>query len=458
VTRRHFLQVASGAFGAAADSRPNFVFILCDDLGWGDLPCYGHQRIVAHGGWNVRGDLKTPAIGRLAAEGTRFTQFYVASAVCSPSRAAFLTGQFPARLGIHDYLASPDLNRKRGVADYLDPAVPTLARLLKSAGYATGHFGKWHLGVPGGPQPEQYGIDRYHNGLDLGRPRSSESIASHALQFIEEHRGPFYVNLWLYDPHSPLHPTGEMMEPYSQFGSGWKSQRSAFEIYYAVLSFMDAQIGRILGRLDDLGIANNTVVVFSSDNGPESALIPFVSFYGAASSAGPFRGVKRSLYEGGVRTPFIVRWPGRTPAGKVDNGSVIGGVDLLPAFCRLAGVPASAVTDGEDVSAALAGREHKRRRALFWENRFPVYGHVLDMSPMLAIRQGKWKLLMNPDRSRIELYDIPADPSEVTNRAAAQPAIVRDLSERLLAWQAGLPKGPVHPDAGTNRYPWPEGK
>ena len=468
LTRGQFLGNLGAALCPAAPRpqsgrpvRPNFIFILCDDLGWGDLPCYGHRGLIAHGGWNVRGDLKMPSVDRLAREGTRFTQFYVASAVCSPSRAAFMTGQFPARLGIYDYLASNELNRKRGVADHLAPSIPTVTRLLKDSGYVTAHFGKWHLGGADSPKPEQYGIIRYDTCISppQGRARSSEKIADEILVFMKTHRNqPFFINAWVYDPHSPLHPTEAMMAPYKDLPSGWKGRRSAFEVYYGVLEYLDRQVGRILGGLDELGLTENTVVVFSSDNGPESDLIPFTSFYAAASTAGPFRGLKRSLYEGGVRTPFIVRWPGKTSGGKVDNQTVIGGVDFLPTVCRLAGVPLPSGfhADGEDLSASILGKSHVRTRPLLWENRFPVYGHVLDMSPMLAIREGNWKLLMNPDRSRVELYDIPADPTEMSNRARELPDVVKRLSSQLLRWQATLPKGPVDRSAGANHYPWPQ--
>ncbi|MCC6857068.1 MAG: sulfatase-like hydrolase/transferase [Bryobacterales bacterium] len=467
MTRRDFLLGAASAAGAiarparGAAARPNFLFIFCDDLGWGDLPCYGHQALRAHGGWLVRGDLQMPHTDRLAREGARFTQFYTASAVCSPSRAAVMTGQFPARLGIHDFLASPQLNRRHGVADSLDPAVPTVTRLLEQAGYATGHFGKWHLSSGrDAPRPERYGIQRYDACMSGpgDRPFSSEHIADQSIAFLEAHRGgSFFLNAWLYDPHNPLHPTEEMMAPYKDAGSGWPGQRSAFEIYYGVLTYMDRQVGRILDALGRLGLADNTVVIFSSDNGPESGLIPFISQYGTATTAGPFRGLKRSLYEGGIRTPFIVRWPGHAPAAKVDNDTVIGGVDFLPTVCKLAGVPlpAGLSLDGEDLSPALLGKPRRRTRPLLWENRFPVYGHILDMSPMLAIRDGNWKLLLNPDRSRVELYDIPRDPTEMNNLAERNPAVVKRLSGRLLAWQAALPKGPVDPRAGRNDYPWP---
>lgn len=474
MTRKEFLKQAA-CFGGAAvayslggmtasaqGKRPNVIFILADDLGWGDLPCYGNQNTLAHGGWNVRGELKMPALDRMASEGTRFTQFYVASGVCSPSRAGFMTGCFPGSLGIHDYLGSPELNRKRGCVDSLDTSIPTVTRLLKDAGYTTAHFGKWHLSSgPNAPKPTDYGIDLYDTcikGSD-GRVRSAEVIADSVISFVEANKDkPFFINAWVYDPHSPLHPTEEMMDVYKNLGTGWKGHRGAFEVYYGVLTNLDRHIGRIFEALDRLGLSENTIVIFSSDNGFETGLIPFISHYGGAATSGPFRGLKRSLYEGGIRTPLIVRWPEKTPANAVDNRSVIGGVDFLPTICALTGVklPGGMKLDGEDMSGAILGKPKDKTKTLMWENRFPVYGNVLDMSPILCIRESKWKLLMNPDRSRIELFDIPNDPSEMSNLAEKQPDVVRNLSRQVLAWSKTLPPGPVDSMAGRNDYPWPK--
>ncbi|MFC1541202.1 sulfatase [Candidatus Latescibacterota bacterium] len=482
ISRKTFLkQMGAGAAGlagstflystpeAASQSRgkkPNFVFIFCDDLGWADLPAHGHKSVTAHGGWIVRGELKMPNVDRMAAEGTIFSQFYVNSGVCSPSRTGIMTGQFPGSLGIHDYLGNPEQNKRHGVADYVETTTPMITSLLKGAGYNTAHFGKWHLGSgPDAPKPEEYGIDVYKpcNNGPMKRVGSTEMIADETINFIESKSDgdePFYINAWLYDPHSPLRPTEEMMAPYKNLSPRWGDHKGALEVWYGVLSNIDLHVGRILDKLDELGLSENTVVVFSSDNGPESGLIPFISHYGGASSTntGPFRGVKRSLYEGGIREPFIVRWPGTTPAGNVDNTSVISGVDWLPTVCNLAGVtlPSGKKFDGENLSPALKGTPVKKTKPQMWENRFPVYGHVLHKSPILAIRVDNWKLLMNPDRSRIELYDIPNDPSELNNLADRRPEIVRDLSEQVLKWQATLPKGPIDKDAGSNAYPWPQ--
>jgi arylsulfatase A-like enzyme len=461
---------AGGLYGATlagtesqAAKQPNIIFIFCDDLGWADLPCHGHAPLKAHGGWTMRETLKMPNLDRMAAEGTRFMQYYVNSAVCSPSRTGIMCGRFPSELAIHDYIASPQLNEDRGMPNWLDSSVHTAPRLLKNAGYTTGHFGKWHLGrVDGAPKQAEYGIDRYASCLDGPgkRPGSSEMIADETISFIKENTDrPFFINAWLYDPHSPLRPTEEHLAPYADLSPGWGDHLGAFQIWYAVLTNIDRQVGRIIDTLDELGLSEDTMVIFSSDNGAESGLMKFTSHYGGASATntGPFRGLKRSLYEGGVREPFIVRWPGTVPEGRIDYESILSGVDLLPTYCALAGVtpPADPGFDGEDISSALTGDVVERSRPLMWENRFPVYGHAVHKSPMLAIRDGHWKLLINPDGSRTELYDIPNDPTELNNLAYRYPGIVDRLSKQVLAWQKTLPPGPVNPDAGTAPYPWP---
>jgi len=447
------------AFGQEKTKRPNFIFILCDDLGWGDLGCYGHPRI------------KTPNLDRLARQGTLFTQFYVNSAVCSPSRTAFMTGQYPARHRIHGHLARHDQNAERGMPDWLDATVPTVTGVLRKAGYATAHFGKWHLGSgEGAPDPGAYGIDDHrtcnangpgYEGLQSDpyfRAKSTGLFVDETLRFIEANKDkPFFVNLWTLVPHATLHPTEEDMKPYRNLAPGGKlPYKGALQIYYGTVTALDRDIGRLLGRLDELGLADNTVVLFSSDNGPEDIHIRN-AVHSGVGSPGPFRGRKRSLYEGGVRMPFIVRWPKHVPAGRVETESVLTAVDFLPTVCRLAGAaaPEGHDLDGEDTADILLGTSRPRARPIFWQWRFPVAGYTIHKCPMLAVREGKWKLLMNPNRSRVELYDIPRDPSEVNNLAAAHPDVVERLSKELLAWQKTLPEGPVSPGAGSNAYRWP---
>jgi len=442
---------------AAEARKPNIIFILADDLGWGDLGCYGHPHI------------KSPNIDRLAKQATLFTQFYVNASVCSPSRCAFMTSHYPARHAIHGHYATHEQNEKRGMSDWLDPKVPNVASVLKAAGYATAHFGKWHLGAgPGAPEPGAYGIDDYRvlvgNGpkWDLPPaefwPRSCTLIVDEAIRFMKTNQArPFYLNVWSLLPHATLNPTAEQMQPYARFAIGQGvPHKSAAQIYYASVTDLDTQVGRLLDELDKLDLANHTLVLFSSDNGPEDIHITNAGHSGIGS-AGPFRGRKRSLYEGGVRTPFIARWPGHIPAGRVDNTSVVAGVDFLPTFCQLAGVPlpADLKSDGEDVSDVLLGQSRPRGTPLLWEWRFNIAGEPFHRSPTLAIRDGDWKLLLNPDRSRVELYDIPRDPTQLANLATAHPDIVERLAKKALAWQATLPKGPVEPAAGKANYPWP---
>ena len=443
---------------AAETRKPNFIFILADDLGWGDLGCHGHRQI------------KSPNLDRLAKQGTLFTQFYVNGSVCSPSRCAFMTSQYPARQRIHGHYATHESNQARGMSNWLDPKVPNVASLLKSAGYATAHFGKWHLGNgEGAPPPTEYGFDESRTVNSNGpiwnepditfRAKSTAAIVDEAIRFIRAHRDkPFYVNVWSLVPHATLNPTEEQMKPYARLGPGGKDfpHKGAAQIFYASVTDLDTQIGRLLDELEKLGLADNTLVMFSSDNGPEDIHITNAGHSGIGS-AGPFRGRKRSLYEGGVRVPFIVRWPGKVPAGRIDDTSVVAGVDWLPTVCKLGEVPLPSdfKPDGEDVSDLLAGKLRPRNAPLFWEWRFNIAGEPFHHSPMLAIREGDWKLLLNPDRSRVELYDIPRDPTQLKNVAEKHPELVERLTKEALDWQATLPKGPIEPGAGKADYPWP---
>jgi N-acetylgalactosamine-6-sulfatase len=455
------LLAVSQLLPADRNVRPNVVFIFADDLGWGDLGCYGNQEV------------RTPNLDQLAAEGSLFTQFYVNGSVCSPSRTAFLTGHYPARHKVHGHFASDQQNQDRGMPNWLDTSATNVTRLLKEAGYATAHFGKWHLGSgKGAPSPKEYGIDdfvtaggnRFTSGTRWAhsdpyfRAHSTDSIVDEAIRFMKENRDkPFYINAWTLLTHATLHPTDEQLELYKRFAPSSVPYKAAKQIYLASVTALDSAVGRLIKSLDELGLSENTLVIFSSDNGPEDINIRNAGHSGVGS-AGPFRGRKRSLYEGGLRMPFIVRWSNRVPAGLINSTSVLTAVDFLPTVCQLAGVrlPSGYRPDGEDISDILLGDQRARSRAIMWEWRFRVHGHVLHRSPQLSIREGKWKLLMNPDKSRIELYDIPRDPSELQNLVEAQPQVVEFMSQRLLAWQKTLPEGPVDPLSGRNNYPWPD--
>lgn len=438
--------------------RPNIVFILADDLGWGDLGCYGHSIT------------KTPNLDKLAASGTLFTNFYVNASVCSPSRCAFFTGQYPARHKIHGHYATPEQNAARGMSQFLPPDAPNIARLLKTKGYATAHVGKWHLGSnSGGPEPSAYGFDFVGTGEKEGangpkgdpyfRARSTELFVNESLKFIEEHRdGPFYLQLWTLLPHATLNPTEEQLKKYANLGPGNKEVpfHSAQQIFSASVTDLDTHLGRLIDGLEKLGLREKTLIFFSSDNGPEDIHIRNAGHSGVGS-AGPFRGRKRSLYEGGVRVPGIVSWPGQVPAGRVDNDAIVSGVDLLPTACRLAGVdiPAEPKLDGESVVDILRGAKRDRTTPLYWEWRFNIAGEPFHRSPILAMRLGPWKLLMNPDGSRVEFYNLTDDPTQLNNIAEHQEYLVQQMSEKLLAWQKELPAGPIEPSAGKMNYPWP---
>lgn len=442
---------------------PNIIFLLTDDQGWGDAAAWGHPYY------------KTPHLDRLTREGLRVSQFYVANPVCSPSRAAFMTGRYPARFRIHGHFATHELNEARVMPDWLDPNTPTITRQLQAAGYATGHFGKWHLGGgDGAPAPGAYGIDKHvtlvSNGPQLREKnappeehwwgKSTGIIMDHSIAFLRENRDrPFYLNIWTLVPHAKLDPTPEQLavyaalEPHADhpaFGK-WtqgyyqaaKDLRSQMQVFAASITDLDTQVGRLLDALKELGLEQNTLLVFSSDNGPEDYHIGNAANAGVGSP-GPHRGRKRSIYEGGVRQPFVARWPGRVPAGVFDQTSVIGSVDLLPTLCAIAGVkpPEGVKLDGEDVSdILLTGKSRPRGRPLFWEWRSTVAGNQDYAPPPIVVRDGKWKLLTDREKKRVELYDIPNDPSEAKNLAAENPQVVARLSTLALAWKAELPPG-----------------
>lgn len=446
------------AVSAAAAEKPNILFILADDLGWGDLGCYGNRII------------QTPNLDRMAKEGTVFTQFYVNASVCSPSRCAFFTGQYPARHKIHGHYSTKQQNDARGMSSWLDPQVPNAARLMKSAGYTTAHIGKWHLGNnSGGPPIADYGFDFVGSGEAEGangpakdpyfRANSTRLFVDEALKFIEGAKdAPFYLQLWTLVPHATLNPTPEQMARYSRLRAGGKDfpHASAMQIFAASVTDLDTQVGRLLDGLKKLGKDASTLVFFSSDNGPEDIHITNAGHSGVGS-AGPFRGRKRSLYEGGIRVPGIVRWPGKVPAGRVDDKAIVAGVDWLPTICKIAGVrlPEGHAPDGEDVGDLFTGATRARTRPLMWEWRFNIAGEPFHHSPELAIRDGDWKLLMNPDRSRVELYDLTKDLTQLNNVAEHHPDIVEKLAGQVAAWAKTLPEGPRDATAGQMHYGMP---
>jgi N-acetylgalactosamine-6-sulfatase len=444
----------------AAERKPNIIFILTDDQGWNDAHFAGHPYV------------KTPNLDRFASQSTWFRQFYVASTVCSPSRCAFITSHFPARHLIHGHFATHAINAARSMPDWLDPTVTTLPELLKPAGYATAHFGKWHLGNgPGAPPPEAYGFDVSKtvnsNGPSLGdeekepyfRAKSTELIVNESIKFIQDHKDqPFYLNVWTLLPHAPLKPTPEQLKVYESlepnahdpaFGpwmqkylANAKDLKSQMQIFCASLTDLDTQLGRLLAALDEMKLSDNTLVFYSSDNGAEDYRIGNAANAGVGNT-GPLRARKRSMYEGGIRTFGLVRWPGHVPAGRVEETSVIAGVDLLPTVCKIANVPVpdNVKPDGQDVSDIWFGASHPRTKPLYWEWLFNVAGGGVDgyMPPALTIRDGNWKLFVNHDGTHAELFDIPNDLSEEHDVAAEHPDVIKALTARVLAWTNSLP-------------------
>lgn len=462
--RRSFLASALAAAAPSAFTqstrRPNVLFVFVDDLGFGDFGVTGNR------------DVPTPNIDRLASQGTLFSQFYVASPICSPSRVGVTTGQYPARHLIHSFLASRQSNADLRMRDWLDPKAPCVARAFQQAGYATGHFGKWHMGggrdVGDAPLPQAYGFDDSYTSFEglgdraliegdnlskqsaaLGRGtidwapkhKLTEMYVDRTIAFLRRNREkPFYIHLWPCDVHDAHQPRPDLLEKYKKFSANPYVQR-----FYAVLDEFDRQIGRLLAELDALGLAANTIVALTGDNGPTAWPRYYKEGFEPPGSQSNFRGRKWSLYEGGIRLPFIVRWPGHTPAGKRDDSTILGSVDLFPTFTSLCRVPAPKVAfDGEDMSPALLGKQRQRKRPLFWEyGRTPAYlkpGKEHDQSPNLAIRDGRWKLLMNDDGSRRELYDFQAAQNEEANVAAQHPQVAERLARSLLAWRRTIPE------------------
>ncbi len=426
----------------APDAKPNIIFIYADDWGWGDLSCHKHP-------W-----LKTPSLDKLASEGTDFQQFNVLNPVCSPSRTAALTGIYPARFSVHQHFAAPAQNHARNMPDWLDAKAPTLPRFLKAAGYRTAHFGKWHLtnrDTHGAAKPEAYGYDEaaVFNGGAEWPSADLHATAANTATFIKANKAkPFFINVWLHESHTPHVPTAESMEK-------WKHLDKQKQVYSAVITDGDNAVGTILDALNTEGVADNTIVMFSSDNGPEStaakpgpekldpdAQVTGYDTYYSIGQTGGMRGRKRSLFEGGVRVPFIVRWPGHTPAGVKNSATVFTAVDLLPTLCAAAGValPADYNGDGENLIDAFNGKPIKRTRPVLWH----WTGKAAEPNwwPRLAVRDGNWKLLLTDDETRAELHNLANDRAEAIDVAKDNPEIVARLTKLALEWKATLPEKP----------------
>ena len=442
------LIVLSASFLTAEKKQPNIVFIFADDWGWGDLGCHGHPY------------LKTPNIDRLAKEGTDFYRFTVASGVCSPSRTAVMTGHFPARYNIDGHFAWVPSNQKRNMPDWLDTNAPLLPKFLKNAGYSTAHYGKWHLAndmIPDAPFLTEYGYDDYGSYNCSGPQMFVHDDVKSAIPFMEKSHAkgkPFFINLWIHEPHTPFHVDPKLQKLFPKLDE-------ADNIYAATLYHADLRIGQLLDALDRMGATKDTLVIFSSDNGPargapnapitlmyDSATGPGYGIGGAKGITGGRRAFKGALMEGGVGVPFIARWPGKIPAGKVDKDSILSAVDLLPTFCELANVslPKSYKSDGISQVSTLMGKGNsKRSQALFWKISAPWPAHPSkpDHWVSYAVVLDQWKLCTSRNFEHMELFDLVNDPLEKNDLSKEEKSVVQKLKKELDDWIDSLPKKPT---------------
>ncbi|MDA2929131.1 sulfatase [Acidobacteria bacterium AH-259-O06] len=445
------------------NNKPNIVLINVDDLGWTDLACFGSRYY------------ETPNIDRLASQGMKFSNAYAACAVCSPTRAAIMTGRYPARVGVTDWIHFRDPGAKQAVEsgknpsayvgqdrEFLCPPNPywmeldeiTLAEVLSASGYTSCHVGKWHLG----PQPwfpERQGFDLNVGGCDIGQPPSyfdpyyrnaeraniptlpprkkgeylTDREADEAINFIRQHRNQsFFLNLWHYAVHTPIQGKEDLVAKYqAKTPTNHKNPR-----YAAMIESMDEAVGRIMEALDELELAESTLLIFTSDNG---GLFP------QATDNTPLRLGKGYPYEGGIRIPQIIRWPGVIKAGTVSE-TPVSSIDFFPTICEAVGVslPGDRVIDGESLVPVLEQSGPLKRDALFWH--FPHYRGKI--APYSIIRSGNWKLIKRYSGRPYELFNLQDDIEEKRDLADRMRQKVRELDARLSKWlketEARLPR------------------
>ncbi len=448
-------------------SPPNIVLINADDLGFGDMGVYGHPVLA------------TPRLDRLAAEGLRFTQFYAPSALCSPSRAALLTGRMPYRTGIRSWIPA-------GTGVYLRAHEVTLAEVLKAVGYRTALIGKWHLnsdlGSPDEPQPNDQGFDYFygHNAFQIPTNKDPTNIfrnreklerqvgftaalyADEASQWLATNAGkaPFFLYLAMAEPHTTIENPPAMNALYAEHTSGDIVPIPSGEAeipfdkltvrgpgeYYANITFMDQQIGRVLDTLDELGHREDTIVVFTSDNGPVTQAWHQWFEVNAYGNTAGLRGRKHYLYEGGIRVPTIIRYPALIKAGSTTDEPVIA-TDLFTTLSSIAGaeVPSDRIIDGRDIQAVLAG-ESLEERVLFW---------ALDsVGPLVfAVRADDWKLLLDREMRPVELYHLTRDPLELVNVINQHASKVAELTQYAEEWLRSIDQDPLRPETPGSGEP-----
>jgi len=439
------LLAAATACGAGIQNKekPNVILIYTDDMGYSDISSFGGTFTP------------TPNIDRIGQEGICFDRYYTGCPISSPSRVGVTTGMYPTKWGITTFLNDRRANRRNQSNDYLSAEAPSMARAFKAGGYATAHIGKWHMGggrdVKDMPQIPEYGFDEYCSTWESPDPdplitasnwiwSERDSIkrwertayfVDKTLDFLARHKGePCFVNLWPDDMHTPYVPS---QEEYERSGkNGWWEKKVNF---IPVLAEYDRQIGRLMQGLKDLGIDENTIVVFTSDNGPNPS-------YKNGRTAG-MRGQKATLYEGGIRMPFMIRWPAKIKAGLRNTETVLTSLDLFPSLCALAGIRAESGAyqlDGQDMSRALLGKQKQRKGAMFWEFGQHFVGKPLPenayqtRSPNIAMLEGDWKMLINYDGSRPELYNLKEDVFETVNLAEKDPERAKRMGDACIAW------------------------
>ena len=401
-----------------ASASPNILFILCDDLGINDLHCYGRM------------DHHTPNLDRLARQGLRFTSAYCAQPICSPSRAAILTGKTPARLHLTTYLPGrPNATSQKVLHPEIQMQVPLeetmLPQYFKAAGYVCGAFGKWHVGGAGFG-PLEHGFDLYHPGRENTTPSATEGgkgeydLTAAAENFMETNQSrPFLIYLAHNAPHIP----------YTAQKARIERNATAFEpVYAGVIETIDDTVGRLLDKLESLKLADKTIVIFTSDNG--GLHVPEGSHLKVTHNT-PYRAGKGFVYEGGLRVPLIVRWPGHVPANKVVHDPVIN-TDWIPTLLELAGQPVPSGLDGVSFADLLTGRGPAPERSLFWH--FPHYTNQ-GSRPSGAMREGDWMLVEYYDEEQVELYDLRSDAGERQNLAGQEPVRVAKMRAALAAWR-----------------------
>ena len=421
-----FLLLAPLAFLAAKEkTQPNFVIFLTDDLGWGDLACYGHPVI------------KTPNLDRFAKQGTKFTQCYSACAVCSPSRSAILTGRTPYRNGVWRWIPG-------GHRVHLRESEVTLAELLKEEGYATCHVGKWHLNgkfnSKDQPQPDDHGFDHWlatqnnaapsHknpknfvlNGKELGELEgySAPLVVEEGIRWLKKIRDPkkpFFLNVWTHEPHLPIESDPKFMDLYKEFDDEGIRQ------HHGNVTQIDHAFGNLMKALDEMGLAENTFVFFTSDNGPEGNGLKGRT----RGSTGGLRERKRSSHEGGIRVPGIARWPGKVPAN-VENRTPIIGSDLFSTILGVLDVPppGDRTIDGTDFMPLFSGKKIEREIPLYWRN------HLARGQIRVALRDGDWKILGNEGLTDFQLFKIEEDWKEQNELSGKHPDKLKALKKKLI--------------------------